>query len=373
MSNILNPSAIYTQPQDFARKIGAFLFESTIAQNTFSSFIQLYSDIIYNTAVPFVNAPGPLLGAPEACGSPIVGKIAIGGSQKVWIPTEISFNASQCYQDLQKEVTAILIKYQFEPWKLADSPLFMQFMGTIFSSEVFNSEHFRLYFLSDTALVAANFTGANAALVEFYTRIDGFYKQIFAEGIDVSLSAPLLTALNLSNDWAAMMAALAADDTIGHQAIKALVNNSDSRLNTNKEALIGLTDELWMNYNDFLSNRQNSTGQTWLTDNDNRQYLPYNGYKVVRMSEVSAALKRDFRVPPTVGAYDPTNPEEYRIVNAQRAIMFTPKQMGVAVDGKGIIDNFYINPNPSTRVLELLGSFQTDAKIGWGYMFAFAL
>lgn len=372
MADILNPGAL-TVPEDFSRSIAQMVFEQVIAPNAFNKYFTMTPNVIYNTRVPFFEQLGHTMGAPIACGTPITGASQLGSYEKVWEPEVVQLKASMCYADMYKTLQAILIKYNYEPYKLEESAEFRKFLSNIFTPEYWAREHWAMYYLSDKNYVAADFTGASTIALDFYTRINGIWKQIVAEATDVSVYAPLLTAANAEPNYADQKAFLVANPTTATEALEALFMGARPELKNNKSKLIGLTDDLWWSYKRSLTGSGNVGAWNFGQYDANTNTLYYYDTPVINLTEVSQSLFNDFKIAPTVGVYNPNDPTGvgFRINDVHRAVMFIKENQMVAVDGKGLLQDFYYLPNASTRVLQITGEYQTDAKIGIPYMHAF--
>lgn len=376
MEEIIVPStSALTQPEDFAREVSQMVFlDFANSSNSFWEFHNPHTNMIYNTRVPIFNQPGPVIGDAAGCGALETSGQFITNTEVVWTPTEVGMKLAQCYQVLLNTVLAPLVKRKFRPAELIGSPQFMAFLGQIFTKNFWDHEHWRFYWLSDPALVAANFTGSAAALVPLYTKITGFWKQLTTIGYDCSAAAPLLTASNATGSVAANLAFLNANPTTGKEACDAVINGCTIDLRNHPDARICLTDALWNNLKQYLGTLYNEAGWYWIQEKGQVDYLSYGGYKVYNLREVSKALDRDFRiasVPPL--PYNAKNPATYRIANMNRACMFVPTNLNVGLDGDAMMSAIEPHYDSHTREVQLLGSYQTDAKIYTDMFAAFAV
>lgn len=286
---ILDLTALTTNEQE-AQDISEAIFERAITGGTLSERHDIVSGIHYDTQIPFIGNLG-LIGKTQTNCDRTVNPASIPMSEKFWRPKLIGDRLKHCATDIPQLVKLFKKAQRINPdfYDRINS----EEMGLIVAKveQALTSMGNRLVWFGDTT--ASNVAGGgnikDGVSVDYFTSIDGLFKQIFTE---VPTTADNYVAI-AKNAEATYATQATLDDDFAINLFRSMHNKIDSRffqaIEEGAQPELQITRQIGQNWSDFLEDKSLGFSLSQAEDGSNK--MSYRGIPIVVRHDWDSNIK----------------------------------------------------------------------------------
>lgn len=324
--------------------LSELIYDETIKAPDFNTFHTVFPGIVAQEEIGFIGKGGLVGVAGQSC-NPTCQPWNIKTRKIVWDPKRWELLLCQCWTDLESTAAIYSLHTGVNIPDFTDT----DYMNIIVKclNDAMLDFWWRLFWFSDTAAknVADGGTITNGIDTDYFTILDGFWKQIFAQASAVPTQRPAIITENTGATYAAQE--LDPDNVIGY--LTNLVYKAPLLLRRQTDANILVTQSVYDAYEQALTNKCCLESNMTALENG-RTALRFKGYNIVAMPQWDAMIAE----------YEDTGAK----LNNPHRMLFIPKSvLGVGLDNANSFDNFRIWYDPNTRMVKIEGMGRADAKL----------